>query len=167
MDRSIPLLVIGLVFGGGIGFTLAAGSGVTLDGHDHADPAQHDGDVAHSTESSAGQHRHNEMLHLDPGSALTLGLQVAPDPSSGWNLQIQTTSFRLAREHAGRDHVSGEGHAHFRINGVKLGRFYGPWVHLENLPAGEGEIGVTLNANDHRPLAAGDRPLSSSLDVEN
>jgi hypothetical protein len=41
MDRSIPMLLIGLVFGGGIGFTVAASNGITLDGHDHGDPGQH------------------------------------------------------------------------------------------------------------------------------
>ena len=36
MDRALWLFLIGLVFGGGLGFTLAAGYGVTFDGHDHA-----------------------------------------------------------------------------------------------------------------------------------
>ena len=35
MDRSLALLGIGLVFGGGIGFLVAATNGVTLDGHEH------------------------------------------------------------------------------------------------------------------------------------
>ncbi|MDW4496468.1 hypothetical protein R5H30_00625 [Sulfitobacter sp. D35] len=42
MDRGLFLFLIGLVFGGGIGFLLAAGYGVTLDGHDHGDSEQHD-----------------------------------------------------------------------------------------------------------------------------
>ena len=33
MDRSLWLLIIGLIFGGGIGFVTAAGNGITLDGH--------------------------------------------------------------------------------------------------------------------------------------
>jgi len=36
MNTGIPLLAVGLVFGGGIGFTIAAANGITLDGHDHA-----------------------------------------------------------------------------------------------------------------------------------
>jgi len=36
MDRRLSMLLIGLLFGGGIGFTIAAGNGVTFDGHDHA-----------------------------------------------------------------------------------------------------------------------------------
>lgn len=35
MDRGLALFLIGLLFGGGIGFVAAAGLGVTLDGHDH------------------------------------------------------------------------------------------------------------------------------------
>ena len=48
MDRSLWLLVIGLVFGSGIGFVIAAGNGITLDGHDHNDPAQHGEAGGHS-----------------------------------------------------------------------------------------------------------------------
>ena len=43
MDRSLALFAIGLVFGGGIGFAIAASNGVTFDGHDHGDPAAHGG----------------------------------------------------------------------------------------------------------------------------
>ena len=36
MDRSIAMLLIGLIFGFGLGFVVAAANGITLDGHDHA-----------------------------------------------------------------------------------------------------------------------------------
>ncbi|MCY3830692.1 MAG: hypothetical protein OXF89_16305 [Rhodospirillaceae bacterium] len=35
MPRSLALLIIGLFFGGGIGFFLAAANNVALDGHHH------------------------------------------------------------------------------------------------------------------------------------
>lgn len=44
MDRSIAMLLIGLIFGGGLGFVVAAANGITLNGHDHS----HD----HGTEAS-------------------------------------------------------------------------------------------------------------------
>ena len=42
MNVALPLFGIGLLFGGGIGFAIAAGNGITFDGHDHADPAHHE-----------------------------------------------------------------------------------------------------------------------------
>ncbi|MDA7427109.1 hypothetical protein PGB28_01460 [Primorskyibacter aestuariivivens] len=158
MDRSIPLFLIGLVFGGGLGFTYAAGNGITLDGHDHADPAHHGAlDGGH-----AGHGKHDEMLQIALGSdAPTLMTHITPDPASGWNLHIMTQNFAFSPERASLDHVPGEGHAHVYINGVKLGRVYSPWVHLDNLPEGEVEVKVSLNANDHRLLAVGDRALEA------
>ena len=41
--RQLALLLIGLFFGGGIGFLIAASQGITLDGHDHGNPAHHGG----------------------------------------------------------------------------------------------------------------------------
>lgn len=49
MDRSIAMLLIGLVFGFGLGFVVAAANGITLDGHDHS--ADHGGHEEHG-------HRH-------------------------------------------------------------------------------------------------------------
>ena len=170
MDRSIPLLLIGLVFGGGIGFTLAAGYGVTFDGHDHADPGQHGG-AAHQTDTAAGHgsgHDHTEMLSIDAGStAPTLDLALQKDPATGWNLNIQTSNFRFAPEHASTAHVDGEGHAHVYINGVKLGRYYGPWLHLADLPAGTVEVTVSLNSNDHKMLAVDGAALSQTVMIDN
>ncbi|MEC7259763.1 MAG: hypothetical protein VXW58_18280, partial [Pseudomonadota bacterium] len=77
MDRALPLFLIGLIFGGGIGFTIAASSGVTLDGHDHADPAQH----GPHTASGDMAHAHDTALALDSSTpAPTLRLDIQPDP---------------------------------------------------------------------------------------
>ena len=86
---------------------------------------------------------------------------------SGWNLHIETENFSFSPENASLAHIDGEGHAHVYINGVKLGRFYGPWVHLDDLPEGEVTVEVTLNANDHRFLAVGDVALSQTLTIQN
>jgi hypothetical protein len=158
MNTGLPLLVIGLIFGGGIGFTIAAANGVALDGHDHAThgPAGH------------GDMDHDAILNLPASdTAPTLAIAVTEDPMAGYNLQILTENFAFSPENASLGHVEGEGHAHVYINGVKLGRFYGAWVHLDHLPEGEVTIEVTLNANDHRALAVGDTPLRASTTIEN
>ena len=158
MNTALPLLVIGLVFGGGIGFTIAAANGITLDGHDH---------------SAHGSADHRDMDHAEvvslPASetAPTLSVMVMEDPMAGHNLHIMTENFTFAPQNASRAHVAGEGHAHVYINGVKLGRFYGPWVHLDHLPGGEVSVEVTLNANDHRALSVGDAPLSQTVTIQN
>ena len=35
MNRQLALFAIGLLFGGIIGFLIAAGNGITISGHDH------------------------------------------------------------------------------------------------------------------------------------
>lgn len=165
MDRSLPLFLIGLVFGGGIGFTIAASSGVTLDGHDHTDPAQHG---AHSGSGDGMAHDHDMPLVLEgSASAPTLQLDVQPDPVSGWNLHLATTNFAFAPENAGRAHQPGQGHAHVYVNGTKIGRLYGPWMHIATLPKGEVTVKATLNANDHRPLSVDGQLIEQTLSLTN
>lgn len=67
----------------------------------------------------------------------------------------------MRRKIASGDHKPGEGHAHVYVNGAKIGRLYGPWLHLPNLPKGEVTVEVTLNANDHRPLAVNGAPITA------
>lgn len=183
MNTALPLFLIGLIFGGGIGFTIAAANGITLDGHDHSDPAHHatagksDGAPAgtDATEpaSPAGAahhtgHAHGEVLVIAPSTdAPRLDLAANKDAVAGWNLHIKTANFAFSAENASGAHVQGEGHAHVYVNGNKLGRVYGEWVHLDKLPAGDVVIEVTLNANDHRPLAVGDEPLAARLILQN
>ncbi len=164
MDRSIPLLVIGLVFGGGIGFMVAAANGVTLDGHDHG---SHAGDGStHAAAGHKGHGSHEEILSLPAGAgAPTLDVAVSRDPETGWNLHVRTTGFRFAPQNAGKAHVPGEGHAHVYVNGEKIARLYGPWMHIASFPGETARIDVTLNANDHRALAIGDRPLKASTTI--
>jgi hypothetical protein len=153
MNKPLGMLTVGLVLGGLTGFMIAAGYGITLDGHDHGD---------HGTHSAAhgGAHDHGELLSLPDGaSAPTLNMMVMPDPATGWNLHIMTTNFEFAPQNASRDHVDGEGHAHVYVNDKKIARHYGPWLHIADLEPGENVIAVTLNSNDHRELAVGGKAL--------
>ena len=151
MPRSLALLLIGLLLGGGIGFFLAAANNVTLDGHHHpeADRAGHGGTID---------------LPAGP-DAPTLDFRVAKDAASGWNLHIVTTGFRFAPESVNAPHRPGEGHAHVYVDGKKVARIYGPRFHLGALPPGEVTLSVTLNANDHSALAIAGRPLTAEKTI--
>ena len=154
MSRALALLIIGLVFGGGIGFVIAAANGVTLDGHDHA--------TDHGPVQDHAQHDHSQTVEAE-GPAPTLMIHVTKDPVAGWNLHVMTTNFVFAPERSGASHVPGEGHAHLYANGTKIARLYGPWFHIDSLPAGEVEIEVTLNTNDHSGIAVDGTPVRESM----
>lgn len=159
MDRSIPLLLIGLIFGGGIGFVVAAGNGITFDGHDHSDPAHHGNAASH-----AGHGAHDTLLTWAGENAPALAVSAHKDPEAGWNIHVDTENFRFSPQNASKAHVPGEGHVHVYVDGQKLGRFYGSWVHVTG-SAGQ-SVKVTLNANDHRQIAVDGAPLEQTLILE-
>ena len=159
MDR-LGLFLIGLVFGGGVGFLVAASNGITLDGHDHA--------IDHGAghQMADGDHgNHDAPLEVVGGAVPRVEIMVMPDPVSGFNLNVMTTDFTFAPRAAGMVHVEGEGHAHVYIDGTKLSRLYGEWMHIASLPSGEVEVEVTLNSNDHRTLSVGGKPISAKAMV--
>ncbi|MEO3413036.1 hypothetical protein AAFO92_00125 [Roseovarius sp. CAU 1744] len=161
MSRSLALFAIGLIFGGGGGFVIAAGSGTTFDGHDHTDPAQHDG----TTEMAA--HKHSAATNLPADSDTpSVAIQMIKDPMTGWNLRVTPHNFRFAPENASSADMRGEGHAHVYINGEKLGRLYANWIHLPSLPEGDVEVKVSLNGNSHSPLMVEGVPVEAKLIVQ-
>ncbi len=162
MIRSLSLFAIGLVFGGGAGFVLAAANGVTFDGHDHADPAHHGGSHA-----EAMTHDHATAINLPAGpDAPGLEISLTPDPMAGWNLHVMPQNFRFAPENASQPDKPGEGHAHVYVNGQKLARLYGGWMHIPDLPKGETTVEVSLNANSHSTLTVDGKPVSASVTVK-
>ena len=151
--RTLVLFLIGLTFGAAGGFVVAAGNGITFAGHDHSDPTQHGamagmdhGEMDHSM-------MHDQPLEVASASPPKVSIMVTDDPMAGHNLHVMVGDFVFAPKSASLAHVDGEGHAHVYANGVKIGRLYGPWMHLDKLPKVEAEIEVTLKTNDHRPLA--------------
>ncbi len=162
MSRSLALFAIGLVFGGGAGFVLAAGNGITFDGHDHGDPAHHGGGHAETM-----AHDHSRSVNLPAGpNAPGLEIALTPDPMAGWNLQVLPQNFRFAPQNASGEDAPGEGHAHVYVNGVKLSRLYGNWMHIPELPKGEVEVEVSLNANSHSALTVDNEPVAASVTVQ-
>ena len=153
--RTLALFVIGLVFGGGIGFVTAAGMGVSFDGHDHDDAAQHGDDADHAI-------AHETPIEVDPPNAPDLSIDLTHDPMAGYNLHVIVDNFAFSPQQASRAHVEGQGHAHVYVNDMNQGRLFGPWAHLDHLPKGEVTVKVTLNANDHSPLAKAGEPIAAS-----
>ena len=146
--RALLLFVIGLAFGTAGGFLIAGGMGAPA--HDHA---------SHSDPS----HDPADMIPWgdlpDPAPSLT----VTPD-AAGANVFIATNGFRFAPEAANGPAVPGEGHAHVYVNGEKVMRVYGPWLHLDGVSSGD-VIRVTLNANSHAVYAGPKGPLAAEVTV--
>ena len=164
MDRSLILFAIGLVFGGGIGFVVAAGNGITFDEHDHGDAAAHSGaQMDHSNMDHSILH--DTPVDVPADNAPTVSMMLKPDPMTGYNLHVTVDNFAFSPEGASLAAVPGQGHAHVYINGEKLSRLYGEWMHITSLPKGDVTVEVTLNSNDHRPLAIAGTPISTSTTI--
>jgi hypothetical protein len=100
------------------------------------------------TESSSHSYGIVEVPEGMP--APTIEIEIMPDASSGWNMQIITENFQFAPERSSLEHYPGEGHAHLYIDGTKIARVYGAWYHIdEELSSGDHQVEVTLNSNDH------------------
>lgn len=136
----------------------------TNEEHDHS--TDHSDDTAMTDDMADGTHQH-AMLDISGEDNLpTMTLTVYEDAKSGFNVQIETTNFTFAPEHASTEHVAGEGHAHVYVDGVKLGRVYGEWYHVDGLSVGIHEITVNLNTNDHAALMVDGAEIADSALVE-
>lgn len=164
MKKPLALFGIGLFFGAGIGFLVAAANEVTLSGHDHGDPAHHGEHAAMVTHGGHGAH--HALLDISgEGPVPSVSLAAHPDTGDAVNLEIITENFTFAPEAVNGPHVPGQGHAHVYLNGQKVARAYGAWFHLSGLPETGAEIRVTLNANSHEPLARNGAPIEAVVTV--
>ena len=73
-----------------------------------------------------------------------------------------TEGFIFAPEEANGPNRTGTGHAHVYVNGEKIMRAYGAWVHLADVPA-NAVIRVTLNANDHSGWGLDGQPIAAEI----
>jgi len=108
------------------------------------------------THGQSMEHGMPEMMHsqleVDAAKPIpTISLEVLKDSKDGYNLHILTENFKFSPENVNGEPLPNEGHVHVLINGVKLDRFYAPWVHVgaDKLKDGQNVIEVTLNANNH------------------
>ena len=126
---------------------------VTLNANGHSDYTWNGSLVEATThvmapEPGGTSHGHGPTL-IEAESMMSVSLDLVPDVDTGANLYVETHGFTFAPENVGGRHVPGQGHAHVYVNGVKIGRTYGPAMPLSKLAEGENEVRVTLNTNDH------------------
>lgn len=121
----------------------------------------------HETDAAPHTHMSGEAIDIPEGSTHpTVKLKVFRDPTAGWNFQVETENFVFSPQNASRPDVLGEGHAHIYVDGVKLGRLYGEWFYIRDLPAGSHEIRVSLNGNSHAPYYYAGLPVETSVTLE-
>ena len=131
---------------------------MTVDGHDHGEHGQGAGS------GTEGAHNHDALLEVPAVGAPGVTIELNEDPVSGWNLRVITENFRFSPEQTGGAHVANEGHAHVYVDGVKIGRLYGPWMHIATLPTAA-KVEVTLNSNDHRAFSVDGKTISAAVSL--
>ncbi|MEM9216369.1 MAG: hypothetical protein AAGD25_18735 [Cyanobacteria bacterium P01_F01_bin.150] len=140
------------------------GHGSTHHGHgEHGDmmggdPWFHHGSIEVSDvfHTSMAAHTENgaEVVSGESSIASTVAMpsltvMVHPDSHRGWNVEIQTENFTFTPEQVNQANQPNVGHGHLYVNGEKVARVYGNWLHLDNLESGTNEITVSLHANGH------------------
>ena len=69
MNRTLGMFVIGLVFGGGIGFTIAASTNSAFEPHDHGNPAHHLSGTSIDVGQAHGEHNHEMRMVVSSDAA--------------------------------------------------------------------------------------------------
>ena len=96
---------------------------------------------------------------------VSVRITAESDGQAGVNISIVTEGFRFAPDLVDQSHTPGAGHAHIYADGVKLGRVFETEYHIAELPPGDHEIRVSLNANDHGDLVYGGAKVESIVTV--
>ncbi|MCY3639341.1 MAG: hypothetical protein OXG80_09650 [Chloroflexi bacterium] len=124
------------------------------DAHDHS--AHDHGEDAHeeASEDDHADHDHSAHGHDAIESAVPISIRMIAnvEDNGGVNISLTADGFRWTPENVDGPNVDGEGHGHVYVDGVKVGRMYGPHYHLTGLEPGERELRVTLNANAHNEM---------------
>ena len=130
------------------------------DGH-HSDTTQHKMKEGHGH----GGMTHGTLMIPEGQPQPDIALNVEPDAMRGWNVNAAVSNFAFAPERVNQTSNIAEGHAHLYINGEKITRLYSPWYYIPDLPAGEHEIRVELNANGHETLMSGGEAIADTVTV--
>ncbi|MEQ8839618.1 MAG: hypothetical protein RIB98_01445 [Acidimicrobiales bacterium] len=131
--------------------------------HEHDDDMDHDdmadGDIDHD---DMADHEHG-VVEVAADGAPTVDLDVVADPAGGVNIHVMTENFTPNPQAASTDHVEGEGHFHLYVDGEKVLRFYDEWIYYAGVTEGDVEIGVSVNANDHRTYAVDGEEIRADM----
>lgn len=89
------------------------------------------------------------------------------DEKSGFNLHIQLADFQLEAPEFASDKPLNyvQGHAHLFINGQKIQRIYGQYLHLPGtlFKPGINQVMVTLNNHDHKIWSRDKKQVVASI----
>lgn len=96
-----------------------------------------------------------------------LRITAEKDITGGFNVHLVTSNFRWSPEHVSQAFVPGEGHAHLYLDGIKIGRVYGEWFHVNTAQfarqSGEQLVSVELVGDDHAPYVVAGVPIRSEV----
>jgi len=119
---------------------------------------------------------HHHQTQQVPENALPpeISLQVVKDAMSGFNLTLLLKNYQLMLPAADLaqttvvDNASLSGHAHLYVNGEKIQRIYGRFIHVPKtlLKAGENTIRVTLNNHNHANWSLDGEVVQSELTLQ-
>ncbi len=157
-----------VVIGGSVGVVLTVALQTTAAMDRTAMAGTGRGDMAVADTAAMGaDHRHPPREVAAGARAPGVTHLVFPDAMDGYDVQILARDFAFAPAAIDREVRENEGHAHVYVKGVKIARVYGDWVHLPAalFRAGENEVRVTLNANDHSEWTSGGEPIASTVRV--
>ena len=125
-------------------------------------------DFSEAAHVHSDQHSHSEIRAIPDGRTTpTIALRAVPDTMDGYNLHLDVDGFTFSPERTGEKTDAVEGHAHLYVNGTKISRVYGNWIHLSAsfLEPGKNLILVTLNDNQHNSWAVGSNPIEAVIEL--
>lgn len=141
---------------------------VTLNANSHGDHAVQGQIVEATTQVNvpeATTQAQGEGRQVAADGHMSVAIMLEPDPLGGANLTVVPHGFAFAAQNVNKPHVSGEGYARVYVNGVAIGRLYGPAMHLGNLTQGMNEVRVTLNANTHEDYTVNSQVVQATATV--
>ena len=115
---------------------------------------------------------HDHKMVMIPSDAITpnLSMELFRDSKSGFNLHINTRHFSIEPPEFSGGEEKGvlDGHAHLFINGKKITRVYGSYVHLPEklFRTGVNQVMVSLNNHQHDTWTQGGKMVLSTLVVD-
>ena len=122
------------------------------DEHDHSDD-HNDGD--------SHEHAHDETIEIMEDIP-TLELTATVMDDGMIVIDGEFTNFSFEPDKRDLEHVDGEGHGHFFIDGERDGYYFGEPRELMLAP-GEHTVMVTLHANSHEALTVGGEPFTAMV----